>query len=131
MSNNIITAFNDHFMEFINDVQIVFPDDADILTAVNALKLVRKSNPKMIVKIWNKYIVEPYKQEIESGNLDFFMNKDYSNDVQTTGYSDQIMNSINRLRNPIKNMDEENKMKTMKYVQNLTTLAKLCNISIK
>jgi hypothetical protein len=128
MSNNIITAFNDHFMEFINDVQTVFPDDADILTAVNALKLVRKSNPKMIVKIWNKYIVEPYKQEIESGNLDFFMNKDYSNDVQTTGYSDQIMNSINRLRNPIKNMDEENKQKTMKYVQNLTTLAKLCNI---
>lgn len=125
---NIITAFNDHFMEFINDVQTVFPDDADILTAVNALKLVRKSNPKMIVKIWNKYIVEPYKEEIESGNLDFFMNKDYSNDVQTTGYSDQIMNSINRLRNPIKNMDEENKMKTMKYVQNLTTLAKLCNV---
>jgi hypothetical protein len=126
--SNIITAFNDHFMEFINDVQTVFPDDADILTAVNALKLVRKSNPKMIVKIWNKYIVEPYKKEIESGNLDFFMNKDYSNDVQTTGCSDQIMNSINRLRNPIKNMDEENKMKTMKYVQNLTTLAKLCNI---
>jgi len=61
MSNNIITAFNDHFMEFINDVQIVFPDDADILTAVNALKLVRKSNPKMIVKIWNKHLLKTYK----------------------------------------------------------------------
>ena len=128
MSNNIITAFNDHFMDFITDVQVVFPDDADILTAVNALKLVRKSNPKMIVKIWNKYIVEPYKTEIDSGNLDFFMNKDYSNDVQNAECSDKIMNSINRLRNPIKNMDYENKIKAMKYVQNLTTIAKLCNV---
>jgi hypothetical protein len=126
MSNNILTAFNDHFFEFLNDVQNVFPQDADILTAKNALLTVRKANPKMIVKIWNAFIVGKYKNEIESGNIDFFINKDYSSDVSTASNSDKIMESINRLREPIKNMSSENQAKVMKYIQNLTKLSELC-----
>jgi hypothetical protein len=125
--SNILTAFNDHFVEFINDVHNVFPEDTDILTAKNALLAVRKANPKMIVKIWNAFIVGKYKGEIESGNLDFFINKDYSNDVSTAANSDKIMDSIDRFRTPIKNMSQDNQNKVMKYIQNLTKLAELCD----
>jgi hypothetical protein len=127
MSNNILTAFNEHFFEFLNDVQKVFPEDADILTAKNALLTVRKANPKMIVKIWNAFIVGKYKGEIEAGNIDFFINKDYSSDVSNASNSDKIMESINRLREPIKNMCPDNQSKVMKYIQNLTKLAELCD----
>ena len=123
MANNILTAFNDHFVEFVADVQSVFPDDTDILTAKNALLAIRKANPKMIIKIWNVYIVGKYKSEIESGNLDFFINKDYSNDVANADNSSKIVESINRIRAPIKLMSKENQEKTMKYIQNLTKLA--------
>lgn len=124
--SNILTAFNDHFIEFINDVHLVFPEDADILSAKNALMAIRKANPKMIVKIWNAFIVGKYKSEIESGNLDFFIDKDYSQDVSNAANSDKIMESIDRLRAPIKNMTSENQAKVMKYIQNLTKLAELC-----
>jgi hypothetical protein len=124
--SNILTAFNDHFVEFINDVQNVFPEDTDILTAKNALVAVRKANPKMIVKIWNTFIVGKYKKEIEAGNLDFFINKDYSSDVSSASNSDKIMESINRLREPIKNMSQDNQAKVMKYIQNLTKLSAMC-----
>jgi hypothetical protein len=127
MSNNILTAFNDHFFDFLNDVQNVFPEDADILTAKNALTTVRKANPKMIVKIWNAFIVGKYKGEIETGNIDFFINKDYSSDVSSASNSDKIMESINRLREPIKNMTPDNQSKVIKYIQNLTKLAELCD----
>jgi hypothetical protein len=126
MSNNILTAFNDHFFDFLNDVQNVFPEDADILTARNALSTVRKANPRMIVKIWNAFIVGKYKGEIAAGNIDFFINKDYSSDVSSASNSDKIMESINRLREPIKNMTVDNQAKVMKYIQNLTKLAELC-----
>jgi hypothetical protein len=126
MSNNILTAFNEHFFDFLNDIQNVFPEDADILTAKNALSTVRKANPKMIVKIWNAFVVGKYKGEIEAGNLDFFINKDYSTDVSAASNSDKIMESINRLREPIKNMTPDNQAKVMKYIQNLTKLAELC-----
>jgi len=126
MSNNILTAFNDHFADFVSDIQNVFPEDPDILTAKNALLAIRKANPKMIVKIWNTFIVSKYKSEIESGNLDFFINKDYSGDVSSAQNSDKIMESINRLREPVKQMTPENQAKTMKYIQNLTKLASMC-----
>lgn len=123
MASNILTAFNDHFMEFLSDVQSVFPDDPDILSAKNSLIAIRKANPRMIVKIWNTFIVGKYRNEIEAGNIDFFVNKDYSEDVANVDGSGKIMESINRLREPIRNMSADNQAKTMKYIQNLTKLA--------
>ena len=124
--SNIIGAFNNHFMDFVNDMQSVFPEDVDILTAKNALLAVKKANPKMIVKIWNTFVVGKYKPEIEAGDISFFINKDYSEDILTAQNSDKIMESINRLRKPISNMSAENQAKTIKYIQNLTKLAELC-----
>lgn len=123
--NNLLTAFNDHFVEFLSDIQRVFPEDVDILTAKNALLTIRKTNPKMIVKIWNKFIVGEYKKEIDAGDIDFFINKDYSKDIATSSSSDKITESIDRLRNPVKQMSLEDQAKVMKYIQNLTKLATL------
>jgi len=128
MTTNILTAFNDHFLEFVNDVQNVFPDDPAILTAKNAFLTARKANPKLIVKIWKTFIVEKYKKEIESGNIDFFINKDYTTDVSVSTYSDKISNAIDRLREPIKNMAYDDQLKAMKYIQNLTKLSELCSL---
>ena len=124
-SSHLLTVFNDHFVEFVSDIQNVFPQDHDVLVAKNSLLAIRKANPKMIVKIWKTFIVDKYKSEIESGNLDFFMEKDYSQDVAGAENSGKIMESINRLRGPIKQMSVENQQKTMKYIQNLTKLAAL------
>jgi hypothetical protein len=124
--SNILTAFNDHFIDFVNDIQTVFPNDADVLATKNALSAIRKANPKMIVKIWSAFIVSKYRAEIEAGNIEFFINKDYSQDVSSAANSDKIMESIDRLRIPVKNMGPENQAKVMKYIQNLTKLAQMC-----
>lgn len=126
--SNILAVFNDHFIEFLNDVQSVFPDDVDILTAKNALTAVRKANPKMIVKIWRAFIAEKYKTQILEGDIAFFIDKDYGADVSSAQNSDKIMDSINRLREPIRNMGPDNQAKVMKYIQNLTKLSELCDV---
>jgi len=120
---NLVTVFNDHFTEFVNDIQSVFPYDTDILTAKNALIAIRKANPKLIVKIWIKYVYSPYKGQIDNGDINFFLTKDYATDLTRTDNSEKIMESIDRLRNPIKNMNPENQAKTMKYIQNLSKLS--------
>lgn len=122
-NTNLLTIFNDHFVDFITDIHNVFPDDADILTAKNALIAIRKANPKLIVKIWTKYVASPYQNEILAGDIEFFVNKDYSNDLTRTGNPDQIMSSIDRLRGPVKQMNPTDQQKTMKYIQNLSKIA--------
>lgn len=125
--SNILTAFNEHFLEFLNDVQSVFPEDTDILTAKNALVAIRRANPKMIVKIWKGFIADKYRSQILAGDIGFFISKDYSTDVANASSSYKIMESIDRLREPVRNMGPENQSKVMKYIQNLTKLAELCD----
>jgi len=125
--SNILTAFNDHFLEFLNDVQNVFPEDPDVLSAKNALVMIRKANPKLIVKIWKTFIADNYRDQIQANDISFFLSKDYSSDVATSSNSDKIVESINRLREPIRNMGPDNQTKVMKYIQNLTKLADLCD----
>jgi len=123
MNPNFTTIFNKHFEEFLEDILQVFPNNVDILTAKNSLLTIKKANPKMLVKIWYNYVAFPYNAEIESGNIDFFVSKDYSKDIEKAGQSDKIMEAIDRLRDPIKQMSKENQEKTMKYIQNLSKIS--------
>ena len=128
----LITAFNDHFMEFVNDIHEVFPDDVDILSAKNSFSMVRKMNPKLLIKSWDSLVVGKYQSAIEAGDLSFFMNKDYTNDlndVPNNPNAERIVSAIDRLRAPIKSMSSDNQAKIIKYIQNLTKISNLYNMT--
>jgi hypothetical protein len=128
----LLTAFNDHFMEFVNDIHEVFPDDVDILSAKNSFSMVRKMNPKLLIKSWDSLVVGKYQSAIEAGDLSFFMNKDYTRDLQdvpNNPNAERIVSAIDRLRTPIKSMSLDNQAKIIKYIQNLTKISNLYNMS--
>jgi hypothetical protein len=125
--SNILKAFNDHFVDFLNDIQSVFPNDSDIQASKTTLLAIKKMNPRLIIKIWNEHIVKKYKNQILNADLSFFIDKDYSDDLNDMDDASNIANKINKLREPIKNMGKENQDKCMKYIQNLTKLSELYN----
>lgn len=124
--SQILSAFNNHFTEFVEDIKRVFPDDLDIATAANALAKLRKANPKMIIMAFKQFVSLPYKKEIEAGEIEFFINKDYSQDVGGDSAS-LILSKIDLLRKPVSEMNENEQKKVIKYIQNLTKLADLYN----
>ena len=119
---SILSIFNNHLIEFVEDVESVFPEDVDIKTAKNALLAVKKTNPKLLPQIWYRNVAGKYREEIERGDHEFFIHKDYASDCARHGHGQKIMESIDRLRAPVMNMNPENQAKTMKYVQNLSKL---------
>ena len=123
--SEILKAFNDHFEEFINDVREVFPDDVDIETAGAALLRLRKMNPKLILQTFYEYVACPYRTEIVEGDLAFFISKDYAFDISGIGQDSLILEKIDMLRGPVKNMSVKSQEKVMKYMQNLVKLASL------
>ena len=124
-----LRAFNDHFNEFVMDVLSVFPENTDIRSAKATLDLARRANPTLVIKIWFMYVYSPYAEKIDSGDLDFFIYKDYSDDLNGIPNSKDILSSVNALRDPIKEMSESNKAHSLKYVQNLCKLSMLYNNS--
>jgi hypothetical protein len=124
--NQIIEAFNNHFIEFITDVERVFPNDTDISLARKSISKSVVLLPKLLLKLFNEYFVVHYSKEIEEGNLDFFIENNYRN---TYGYKQEddawIMAKIDCLRQPVKNMDNADKDKVIQYLKNLKKLSDL------
>jgi hypothetical protein len=116
-------AFNTLFSDFLEDVTRIFPEDKNIKVAKTSIESVRKLNPALVIKTWNKHVAEKYGEVIQQGNLQYFVEKDYSEDVQKMANAGDIVKTIDMLREPIKNMSEANQQHTLEYLQ------KLCKLS--
>jgi hypothetical protein len=121
--STILRAFNKHFFEFLDDVSAVYPENMDIKYAKTSFETITKLNPTSIIKVWYYFIYSPYKDIIDAGNLDFFFNKDYSDDLSYLKNTDKIIAIINTLRDPMKSMSDENKAHCAEYLQNLNKLS--------
>lgn len=124
-------AFNKHFIEFVDDIADYFSDNMEIKTTANALRTMRKANPKLIIGVWYTSIVQRYDNEIERGDLNFFITKEYNEDVSGMDGNDEVLKGIDKIRKPIQEMGEEDRHKAMKYIQNLTKLCKLYYLNRK
>ena len=122
-----LRGFNTHFDEFVNDVINVFPENTDIKSARSMVNMTRKANVTIVIKIWYMYVYLPYKERIDRGDLDFFINKDYSEDLDGISNAGDILKSIDSLRSPIKQMSAVNKAHSLEYVQNLCKLSEMYN----
>lgn len=121
----ILSAFNDHFMQFVQDIQLVFPDNSDIATVCLALGKLRKANPRLLIMSFKEHVVSGYRMEIEKGDINFFINNDYQNDLNNIGVgsSNQILEKIDCLRGPVRDMSQNEQAKVIKYMQNLLKLS--------
>tara|TARA_B100000035_G_scaffold306538_1_gene308692 strand:+ start:1696 stop:2073 length:378 start_codon:yes stop_codon:yes gene_type:complete len=117
---SILKAFNNHLTEFIDDLIVVFPDNLDIKTGKTFVEGLKKINPKRLPMIWKECVVDSFKEKILEGDLDFFINKkDY--DLGSCS-NDKGREILEDLRSLVIISSEENKKKSMKYIQNLTKL---------
>ena len=123
--HSILRAFNEHFSEFMQDIIRVFPNDTNLHACKLAIEKMRKANPKLIMITFTQEFVYKYRDQLSNNNLDFFINNDYTDDLKNTSNSSLILEKINMLRDPIRNMNETNKNKTTQYMQNLMKLSDL------
>lgn len=124
--SNILKTFNNHFEEFVCDVLRVFPNDNDIIACKEALMTMRKGNPKLIIDVFKINVVNPYRDKIIKNDISFFIDKQYNNDLYSENTC-KILEKINILREPIRNMESDDKNKVLKYMNNLLKLCDLYN----
>ena len=118
-----LRTFNAHIFEFLDDIIRIFPDNLDIQTAKTSFLAIKQANPTIIIKTWVQHIYMPYKETIDSGNIEFFFNKDYSEDLANVANSKEVLKVVDTLRGPVSSMTEQQKQFTMEYLQNLSKLS--------
>jgi len=119
----ILKTFNTHFFEFLDDLISIFPECKDLLIAKKSIDTIRKLNPSTVLKAWLNSVYIPYKDTIDSGNMDFFLEKDYGGDLAAMSNGGDILKIIDLMRERVRSMSDTNKDHSMKYMQNLSKLS--------
>ena len=117
-------VFCTQLLEFMDDILRVFPNNLDLKTGKTFIVGLTKVSKRKLISIWKTSVVDVYEEAIMKGDKEYFINKDYSEDLGEGG-TDRMMNVIEDVRLLIRNTSEENKDKAIKYLQNLTKICKL------
>jgi hypothetical protein len=80
--------------EFLSDIINIYPENSEIVQAKSMFETVKKANPSLLIKTWFKHVYLPYKDVIDSGNIAFFFEKDYSSDLINLNNSQKIIEII-------------------------------------
>jgi len=126
--SQVIDTFNKQFMEFIMDIERVFPNDTDITSTRKSISKSLMIMPKTLIRLFNDHFVSIYSNEIENGDLGFFIENDYR---KKHGYKENedvwVLDKIDILRKPVQNMSPDEKLKIVQYMKNLKKLSDLYN----
>ena len=118
----IYRAFNKHFFEFLDDISRIFPENNEIKNAKMSFELIKMGSPTAIIKAWFAKVYSPYSSVIDEGDVSFFFEKDYYDDIGHLDNSNEIMHIIDKIRGPIKNMTDKERGYTSKFEQNVSNL---------
>jgi hypothetical protein len=125
--SHILKTFNDHFIEFIEDIIKVFPENSDLVAIKNSFINFRKLNPKLVIDVFRRYVIDKYSEEIDSNNVEFFINKNYESDFVYSKRSSMIIEKIDKLREPVRMMSVNDQENVLKYLKNLKKISLLYN----
>ena len=121
--STILKLFNEHFFEFMDELVDIFPDNLDIIASINLFKLTKSANITLLIKIWYTYVEVPYGEILRQNNLDYFLDKDYKDDLVNLPNATNALRGIDMLRNPIKNTSDKNKEHSLNYIKNLCKMS--------
>ena len=121
----IIRTFNELFFELLDDVIKILPNSVGLKTARRAFQTFSDLNKAVLIKCWHKFVYLKYKDQIFSGNIEFFFEKDYSTDIVKLSNPDKVLEVIDSIRDPVKEAcsTSVNKAHVTTYMQNLTKLS--------
>jgi hypothetical protein len=127
----ILKTFGKQIEEFMEDMLVIFPNDNVILRGKMYFEMMKKANPRFIIRVWKNRIAAKYGQHIADGNFDIFVTMDLSEDIidNPADNKEEVVTHLQNMLNSIIKMDEHNKNKAFKYIQNITKLSEMYQLT--
>jgi hypothetical protein len=117
-----IRAFNCHFFAFLDRAAEIVdsPGNINIIVTRGSADLLKRANPSVLIKAWYSQVALKYSREIQSGDFNFFTDKNYETDLSEFSDKNKIVQMIDKLRACLKTINDEQKHELSKFVQELS-----------
>ena len=115
----LLNAFFEQFTSFLTQLTEMYPDDPDFAMFLTTIRLMKTTNPSLVVKHVNDNVSQ-YEEQIMSKDEKFFLEHtfDYVADLD--------MDILAKLKQYVASMSPDSKESVWKYCQNIVRLAKAC-----
>tara|TARA_A100001015_G_C14555797_1_gene543318 strand:+ start:88 stop:462 length:375 start_codon:yes stop_codon:yes gene_type:complete len=122
---SVLTAFTTQLQNLSQNLSEMYPNDPDLQLSKNTVSLMKKTNPRKLQFIFNKY-VKQYEPHIMNKNDEFLLKANLLEGVNTGGNTEYAEAIINNLRKYWSVMDDESKENIWKYLKVLMILNNKC-----
>lgn len=120
MSRSVfLKAFFDQFGKFLNEMSDMYPDDPDFPSFQTFLNGLQKTNPMLVIHIFNEN-VSKFSKQIEEQNEDFFLKYSY------VEYGSGVTDVVGKLAGYFSAMSADTKKCVWDYLRVLKELSKRC-----
>lgn len=119
-SANPLGVFCDQLIAFFEDLTETYPEERDIVTATSALKLLRRSNPRMIHTYFMTSVHKEFARHILDEDEDYILRR--AHDILNSQYA-EINYAFWIFDKHWSAMTEVNKSVIWKYMKSLILLA--------
>lgn len=123
---SIRKAFNQHLLDFLEDVLTVLPNNKNIKLALESVRVLGKTKPKYIIENW-KYYYNIHKQDIKQKGILFYTEYDPETDIKNESYM-FMKDIISNVKESFIELSENDKDKTYRYIVNLNKMVELYEI---
>lgn len=113
-----LKAFNTQLENFLTYLENKFPDELSIKTYHTSISITIKVNARASTEFFIKYIY-PFKEKIMTNDESFFMDKDYTEDVEN---DENSMLEVIKFKDILKTSTQEIKDQIFRYFQVLCLL---------
>ena len=122
MSDNksYLNIFITQLTNFIDDLILIQPNDNDFKVFKNGISLLKRTNPRKILILFQNYI-NKYETKIIERDETFFLENQY-NEISKT---ENILEIMDKLKTYWNDMNDTNKEKVWKYFEILLKLSKM------
>ena len=112
MSCSFLSAFTNQMEALGDELSNLFPQDVDLKTATNMIRLLKKTNPRKLLSLFNQFVLG-YREKILARDESFFLDHTFNE------FQDKQQNSteslIKQLKTHWKEMSPTSKKATWDY----------------
>lgn len=111
-TKDLVKNFNKNLLELVTQLAVIVPD-SEIAKNVSNMKFAMSSSPKKIIELFVINVLK-YKPQIDEGDENFFLNKDYDDIAQMDKDNTR---RIFEFKDIWKKLTPENKQTVIQYMQ--------------
>ena len=133
----LIKTITDRFINLLNNVKNIYTDN-NYETIITVSAMIKKTNPRMIISLWQNYVSKKYGSEILNKNINFIVTHDIMYDFRnnkdnyfhdsTLQTGENILNALRKIINEDYNKNENKTQLLNDLMEQCFVITKLCEL---